>query len=256
MAWGLAWLALALSGCVIEADYTGTHFRCDDGTTCPEGFQCVSGFCESNPDLSVPVDAAADLTPVLPPACGKTADYVDNFDGTAPASFWNVTGASQVGGQLTVSLPSQANAMVEGFYRSIQRTDLTGSRLSIEVIQATSTSSQAEAFLRLRFDATNVIEVAQRNNGLYLQQQKVATYDNAAQRWWQLREAAGTIDLYASSDGSSWGTPLGSTPTPPFAASVFIEIGASTPMGEPSPGIAQFDQLNGGGQPMAPSCDM
>jgi hypothetical protein len=257
----MACLALALSGCVIEADYTGTHFRCDDGKTCPDGFQCIAGFCESNPDLAVSVDGGTDLTLVLPPACGKTEDFIDNFDNGQPAAFWTVSGATQ-GGQLTVSLP---NGPSSGLYTSKSRTDLTGSRLYIDVISATNTSGNAEAFLRLRFDSDNWIQIVQRHGSLFLEQNlggavtdpKMLTYDNVAHRWWRLRETGGTVFFDTSLDGSAstW-TQQGSTPTPAFAASVFIEIGADAPANELSPGNAQFDNLNGGGPPLAPACDM
>jgi hypothetical protein len=264
MPWGVACLALALAGCVIEADYTGTHFRCEDDGTCPGGFQCVDRVCVENGDLAVAVDGSADFAP-LPPACGKTADFRDNFDNGQLASFWTADTANATvtqGGQLTIALASQPSAMAQGLVRSIQRTDLTGSRLFIDVIQATNLSSHARAFLRLRFDANEWIEIVQSNDVLSLQlggsltpAAQVVPYDNVVHRWWQLREDAGTVYFETSMDGVSW-APRGSVPTPWFAASVTIEIGADAPALEASPGTAQLDNLNGGGSPMAPACDM
>jgi hypothetical protein len=263
MGWNVACLALALAGCVIETDYTGTHFRCEDGKTCPDGFQCVDRICVSNPDLSVSFDASADLAP-LPPACGKTADFRDDFDNGQVASFWTTdtsNAAATQGGQLTITLANQPSSTAQGVYRSIQRTDLTGSRLFIDVIQATNTSSHAEAFLRLRFDANDWIAIAQSNDALNLQlggssnpAVTVMPYDNVTHRWWQLRESAGTVYFETSVDGVNW-TTRGSVATPWFAASVSIEIGAEAAAFESSPGTAQFDNLNGGGSPMAPACD-
>lgn len=58
-------LALALPACLIDVDYTGTMFRCDDAADCPGGLACNQGFCTG----TNPVDAAAGADAPLADAC-------------------------------------------------------------------------------------------------------------------------------------------------------------------------------------------
>lgn len=38
-------VSLALVGCKVDVDLSGTQFSCSDGVTCPAGSDCVEGLC-------------------------------------------------------------------------------------------------------------------------------------------------------------------------------------------------------------------
>jgi hypothetical protein len=253
MARAVAAAALALAGCVVHVDYSHTMFRCDDGS-CPSGFSCgVDRICHADGvDFSV-----ADLASVSDLAsCGASSSVVDNFDNNMVASFWIATGASEVGGQAVVALPSPAPAGASGEFQTRARTDLRNSYVFIAVIQTTNTSSQAETFLRVS-DGSNMLAVVQKNGMLSFRDGATSlatiTYDNVMHRWWRIHQQGSSILFETSLDGSSW-TMRATEATPPWIDSVTIEFGADTVSAEPSPGTAHFDNLNGGGQPMGPSC--
>jgi hypothetical protein len=60
---------LALAGCVAKLDFSGTAYRCDDGTSCPPRYQCRAGMC-----LPAGADASAGLGDGAPDAIVTGAD--------------------------------------------------------------------------------------------------------------------------------------------------------------------------------------
>lgn len=67
------WVALA--GCQVSVDYTGTRFACAESDVCPDGFDCIAGFCE-------PEGSAGDAAPT---AFERTLT-VDNAAAQGPLS--------------------------------------------------------------------------------------------------------------------------------------------------------------------------
>jgi alpha-tubulin suppressor-like RCC1 family protein len=51
------WLAITLTACSLNVDYTGTNYQCSPEGTCPPGYECLDKVC-------VPTDP-------VPPACSK-----------------------------------------------------------------------------------------------------------------------------------------------------------------------------------------
>jgi hypothetical protein len=69
----LAAAALSLGGCLLDIDFDGTKFTCNDGV-CPDGFSCVEGTCvtsSTGQDGGAGGDATA--LPDAPPPDADTA---------------------------------------------------------------------------------------------------------------------------------------------------------------------------------------
>jgi hypothetical protein len=259
MARAAATITLFVVGCVVHTDYSNTRFRCDDGVTCPGGFHCVDNICEPDgADLAVAGDGGGDLSSFADlGSCGATQLVVDNFDLNSVASFWNaIAPATESGGLAVVALPSPATAGTLGEFRTVSRTDLRGSFVYIAVLQSTNVASHAQTFLRVS-DGGNALSIVEENGMLGFRDGGTVLasipYDNVTHRWWRLHEQAGYVHFETSLDGTSW-TGRAMTATPPWAASVIIELGADAYQSESSPGTAQFDNVNGGGPAMGPAC--
>lgn len=67
--WGVAALACVLLGCSFDHERTGTRFRCDAASRCPDGTACSpGGFCEApggDVDAGETDAAAVDTPPIL-----------------------------------------------------------------------------------------------------------------------------------------------------------------------------------------------
>lgn len=230
---------LALAGCFFDdLDFRGTRFRCDDGVTCPAGFSCVAGYCAT---MDAPVVDA-------PPACGKIALFVDNFDNNVidnPPWNDNAGSINEIGGAAVASI---SGSVPVSAYGSFERADLTASSVYVEVLQVT-----AETFLRVQSDDAHFLEIAVKNNSMSFKQDGTTFpnsigYDGVAQRWWRISESGNTVSFDTSDNGTTWMS-RATTPTPGYATSVTLQFGARTAQ---STGEAHFENLNGGGPPSGP----
>jgi len=66
-----AGLLCGVAACLVDVDYSGTRFRCDDGAGCPAGLSCVAGVCQAE---GVPDAAAPPPDAVPPPDAPPTPD--------------------------------------------------------------------------------------------------------------------------------------------------------------------------------------
>ena len=259
-------LALVWCGCT-DADYAHTHFRCDDGLSCPPGFSCVAFRCQPDSggaDGAI-TDAGAGTDLAGPPVCGKASVLKDNFDDNMIHAIWTVdVGGNNVmvqaiGGQAQVTLPSGSPA--HGTFVSARRYDLTGSQFFIEMNQIVSTSTHARVFVQAKGDDANLLRIWEEAGTLWFAHVQAGSplmpssipYSISTHRWWQLREQGGVF-YFETSDNGVMFTTQASIPTPSFAGAIVIEFGAEAYQPESSPGLVQFDNVNGGGAPPAGDC--
>lgn len=230
---------LALAGCFFDdLDFHDTHFRCDDGVTCPPGFSCVANQCMK---MDAPVVDA-------PPACGKISLFVDNFDDNViDTTIWNDNSGAinEIGGAAVATI---SGSVPVSAYGSSERADLTASSVYVAVLQVT-----AETFLRVQADDTHFLEIAAKNNALSFKQDGnpmgAIGYDSGLHKWWRISETANMVSFDTSADGNMWMS-RATTPTPSYATSVTLQFGARIAQ---TTGEAHFENLNGGmGGPSGP----
>lgn len=85
-------VAAVISGCSLNADFTGTTFACDPGNACPGGFTCVADRCE--PDGPPPSTCAT--------AIGAGVNYACAIRSDGTAWCWGQNTAGQLGDNTTV----------------------------------------------------------------------------------------------------------------------------------------------------------
>lgn len=277
-------VAALVASCRIDADWDGTRYRCPDGV-CPLGQTCVAGECVGEPGApdGAPADGPAptwDGAPdgpvgpgpdapigpepdAAPPAlCGRPDVFTDTFDDLHEMWGWSFENPNSpravTGGHGVVTLTGSTGYSGFGTSRWF---DLTGGRVFVEVPVMANPATHAHAIVQVMSGGENRLVIVQENGTLYFDRwlAGVATtiaskpYDATADRWWQLREAGGTVYWETSQDGVSFVT-RASAPTPGFAGTVRIELAAGTWQAETAPGEVHFDNLNGGGSPAGRWC--
>ena len=57
----LLWFLLALTGCSLDVKFEDSHYACENGGSCPLGYECRNDFCEpiEEQNDAAPLDAAA-----------------------------------------------------------------------------------------------------------------------------------------------------------------------------------------------------
>ena len=72
---GAVWLgaAVALTACVPQIGFDGTHYNCPDGVSCPEGFACVDLVCRDDVGGAPTPDAASQADAAPPPPAPDAA---------------------------------------------------------------------------------------------------------------------------------------------------------------------------------------
>jgi hypothetical protein len=273
-------LALAaLAGCSLSADFGGTRFRCDDGV-CPAGQTCVGGFCETGvPDAPPAIDAPAapDAPPgtpdasspdAAPPAgpCGTVSLLTDDFGDGVEDTRWaysfasNGTARAEVGGRLRLTLNEVATSAYAG-RESTHHYDLRESRAWVEVPTVPNGATFAQAAFILGRDGQDRLSILYEQDDLHfryeasdvIQPLGSVPYDSMAHRYWQLRAAGTTVYWETSPDGVNWTERA--MADPPFALDhLRIILTAGTYALETAPGVAEFDNLNGGGPPTGSWC--
>jgi hypothetical protein len=190
-----------------------------------------------------------------PERCGGTAMLADDFtmiDSTK--AVWRMDGATSIdAGELLIrpaanSMEYSWNALSsEHFY------DLRGDAVSIEIKSMVNTASGAHVSLVAYDDNDNAVVFSQQGgtlscskwiDGMQAELGR-APYDPIAHRFWRMREASGTLAWETSADGLGWTTQASSSNLFDLG-SVKVQLVAEVNAGEPDPGEARFDNLNGG----------
>lgn len=196
---------------------------------------------------------------MLTTPCGTTALIADDFNASAPGAQWypyahGGTTTVQTGGDLVVTLPATTMTGAQyGGYDSSWYYDLRGDRAYVEVKQTVSTATNAQTQLEILAASGDQLFVSE-EAGFLTADTYIGTttttlatipYNPVTHRWWQIREAAGTVYFETSQDGTSF-THFAMTPTPASMALVNVVLEAGSYQVENGAGQAQFDNLNGG----------
>jgi hypothetical protein len=191
---------------------------------------------------------AVDAGPTFTGKCGSTGAIRDNFDDGVIDTEWRASGmAMEAGGVLAVTPDSSVNF---GGYATKHRVDLTGTNVAVEVPQMLDTSSNATAALYLVGDPTHYLAITQIHGMLNAEWDNggpnatdfSVTYDLAAQRWWRISEASGTVTFEVSPDGTTF-TAVTSIASPSWINDLEIAIGGYSD-GVITRGTVQFDNLD------------
>jgi len=119
---GLAGLSLsAVAACLIDVDYSGTHYRCTDSPDCPPGYVCVAGYCETDSsdasvadaapvwDTELPADADVQVDAAPPLPLGNLITF--SFDNVRCGVVPNRAGNGIPGGSLSSVSVSSSEAV-------------------------------------------------------------------------------------------------------------------------------------------------
>lgn len=236
-------LVAAGSGCVFDADYRRTRYQCADGA-CPSGYTCRSGRCE-------PVSGG--VTPGELEGCGTTDMAANDFAGdaldTADWYTWGNVTHSLSDGRLQL-VNEDVESYRYGGYETRRMYLLRNSSVSLEMPDydpATGSSlalvltTKAVAEVAIELEGTE-LELAYGLVNKYTTLAKLE-YDPDAHRFWQLREAQGTLYWETSADADTW-TIQASTSSLPFDDLVHVKLIAGMPAGA---GPVFFGEVNGGG---------
>ena len=194
--------------------------------------------------------------------CAGTHLLQDDFNVATLDPHWSVTSTSGgamvvvVPGDLTMPMPANQAAAAFGQVMSRRRHDLLDNRLRFEVVETLaasggSTLTGAGAYLDsnhwLRFQAIGgKLTFSQRVAGTTTELGSV-DLDLVSQRYWQLREGAGTVFWETSPDGVNFSVQAQASVASLFALDhVRIEMVAQTKGGEAAPGTARFASVNDG----------
>jgi hypothetical protein len=245
------WLRAALmtslvagwSGCTFDADYHRTRYQCDDGA-CPSGYTCRSQRCE-------PLSAGA--TPGELEGCGTTNLLANGFEGEMLDEFdWYVSGFNVaftlVEGRLQVAHEDPLRELYGG-YETHRSYLLRDSRVFVEVPDYDPATSGVLTFeIEAANDPDARFELSTTELALDYayagDRYRLATlaYDPEAHRYWQVREAEGTLYWETSPDAQTWEIQA-STSSLPFADLARVKLQVYLPA---EVGPVFFDNLNGG----------
>jgi hypothetical protein len=201
------------------------------------------------------VTLTAGSSPPPPPgSCGQITLLGDDFSGAAmPVPFWNINSTSGINigessNNLVITLASPAAGDDAG-YQSRAWYDLTGSSIAVDVPQMVDTSVNGFASFNIQQDDKNDVEILQQKGYIFFAKGKtdVASmpYDPVQQRWWQLREAGGTLYYETSPDGTSW-TQRAMTATPTWATTARLLLSAGSDDALSNGGAVHYGALAGG----------
>lgn len=279
---GLLTLA-ASGGCQFNVTVDGATYACSDGV-CPTGYtcdpdtmMCVRPGTDADAavpghDAPLPADAAADAPPGAPDAavvaatCAQPSLLKDDFNGTSVTRSWRTWADPGVvvsvgAGHLVVATTGSGNRY--GGIGSESYYDLRGGRFSVQVATTTALDTTAQTIFELVDPDNRKVQILEESGLLVFRLWPVAggnyvdvdqiSYDAVAHRFWQLREADGTLSFETSADGTSF-VARAQTADPFDLANVRVGLAAGTYRTVSGGGAAAFDLVNGGGAPEGTWC--
>jgi hypothetical protein len=240
-------LGFVSSGCSFDVPIDASSLRCDLDGRCPRGFRCEEGRCVARPE-----DGAT--------TCNGIGLLADDFARDRRDDRWgrvygaNGAAARVEDGRLRVTLPAgQEGAAYAGFV-SERFHDLRGAAVSVEVARMVNVASGARMLFQLQAAGSEDEAGFEQQTGRLRFYTRVAgvedgssiAFDPDEQRFWRLREQAGLLFFETSPDGVEWSERR--KLRRPFDLSlVRVELGAAVDApGEAAPGVAEFDDVNGG----------
>jgi RHS repeat-associated protein len=194
----------------------------------------------------------ADVT-TGPPVPTFSDDFNDNSLDTGK---WSVVApnspavVSETGQRLQITLPPNT-ATYNGIY-SNATFDLSGKSVQVEVAQPISQAGWSENFIQVVLDANNYYLISVGSGSLVFRSmtggvnnQTVIGYDPNAFPYWRIRhdQAANTINLETSSNGTAWTTRKTVTAGFSLTALRFYLSAGAWGTGNGSPGAAKYDNF-------------
>jgi hypothetical protein len=188
----------------------------------------------------------------------KTSAVTDNFDDNLvdtlkwPNNYFSAAGYGETGGKGVITLAGGTGganyaAYVSGNY------DATESFAAIQVDAVPNPATSTEAFYQLVKDGSNRVEFYYSGGTLAFRKVVAGAatslastpYSAVNHKYWQFREAAGTLYFETSPTGATGSWTAQTSLADPFAlTTVQVNIGAGTFQAETSPGTLTFDNFN------------
>jgi RHS repeat-associated protein len=205
-------------------------------------------YCYRNGQLLITADVTTG-----PPVPTFSDDFNDNSLDTGKWSVVAPTSpavVSETGQRLQITLPP--NTATYNGISSNSTFDLTGKSVQVEVAQTVSQAGWCENFIQVVLDANNyyLIDVGAgsmvfRSMTGGVNNQAVISYDPSALPYWRIRhdQAANTINLETSNNGTSWTTRKTVTPGFSLTALRFYLYAGAWGTGNGSPGAAKYDNF-------------
>ena len=164
-------------------------------------------------------------------------------------TYDSTVSAVQQSGQLQIT-PLSKTGEHWGGYVSVQKWNLTGARATVQLVQATSSTTHAETNFTLSIDANNWYRFKVENGTLYFYQdvggnktEVTVPYDPTQHKWLRLRhDSLDRIIWETSADGINW-TARRTQQRALSITALNIELQAGTYQSEKSPGKAIFDNF-------------
>ncbi|MCC6558094.1 MAG: hypothetical protein IT372_34535, partial [Polyangiaceae bacterium] len=190
---------------------------------------------------------------LLPQAeCGRPSVLTDDFNAGVKASSWRAVvspggASSESGGRLSLTPPPGAQG--EAAYRSFHAVNFDEDLIRVEAT-GLDTNPAAYAAMSAELGPGRRIAIEQRGTLLWSRlvdvvsdNSDVTNYDPVQHRFWQIREASGTLTWETSPDGVTW-TTRKTAPTPGFAGTVHVALAAGADQPIAAPLGAHFEDFN------------
>lgn len=183
----------------------------------------------------------------------------DNFNDNSidPAKWtkFEANGATyaETGRRGKVTFPASGSSGTDGDITSVNSFDLSESNAILQVLEIPSSSTDADAELRIYTDSDNWFRFITEAGGLYFQRRRLGsqgtvdstTFNAVTHKWWRLRESGGVIYWDTSPDGKVWTNRASYTHTMDVSK-MKVLIAGTCFKNETNPGFFIFDNFNSG----------